>query len=36
MPVRSPSVLPVGLARPAGNGLLMYVAGVALPSLDAM
>ena len=31
MPVRSPSVLPVGLARPLGNGLVRLLAGVALP-----
>src|ERR1019366_1101533 len=30
MPVRSPSVLPVGLARPLGNGLVRLLAGVAL------
>src|SRR6266542_3266830 len=35
MPVRSPSVLPEGRARPAGKGLLRLLAGVALPSLEA-
>src|ERR1035441_5869185 len=35
MPVRSPNVLPVGLASPPGNGLLRKLAGVALPSLLA-